>query len=58
MSGMNLNGALSAMAHASHGPERDALFAAQQNGGMRAFLAARDTKFLPEPFGPKSERRA
>jgi enoyl-CoA hydratase/carnithine racemase len=58
MSGMNLNGALSAMAHTSHGPERDALFAAQQNGGMRAFLAARDAKFLPEPFGPKSERKA
>lgn len=58
MSGMNLNGALSAMAHTSHGPERDALFAAQQTGGMRAFLAARDAKFLPEPFGPKSERKA
>jgi enoyl-CoA hydratase len=58
MSGMNLNGALSAMAHTSHGPERDALFAAQQNGGMRAFLAARDAEFLPEPFGPKSERKA
>ena len=59
MSGMNLNGALSAMAHTSHGPERDALvIAAQQTGGMRAFLAARDAKFLPEPFGPKSERKA
>jgi enoyl-CoA hydratase len=58
MSGMHLNGALSAMAHTSHGPERDALFAAQQNGGMRGFLAARDAKFLPEPFGPKSERKA
>jgi enoyl-CoA hydratase len=58
MSGMNLNGALSAMAHASHGPERDALFAEQQKGGMRAFLDARDSKFLPEPFGPKSVRKA
>jgi enoyl-CoA hydratase len=58
MSGMHLNGALSAMAHTSHGPERDALFAAQHNGGMRGFLAARDGKFLPEPFGPKSEQKA
>jgi enoyl-CoA hydratase len=55
LSGMNLNGALSAMAHTSHGPERDALFAAQQKGGMRGFLDARDKRFLPEPFGPKSK---
>ncbi len=55
LSGMNLNGALSAMAHASHGPERDKLFAAQKQGGMRAFLDERDTPFLPEPFGPKSK---
>jgi hypothetical protein len=25
--------------------------------GMRGFLDARDSAFLPEPFGPKSRRR-
>jgi hypothetical protein len=25
-----------------------------QDGGLRAFLEARDGGFLPEPFGPKS----
>jgi enoyl-CoA hydratase len=54
-SGMLLNGALSALAHTSHGPERDKLFAAQRAGGMRGFLAERDGPFLPEPFGPKSK---
>ena len=58
LSGMNLNGALSAMAHASHGPERDKLFAAQKTGGMRGFLDERDAPFLPEPFGPKSKPKA
>ena len=58
MSGMNLNAALSAMAHTSHGPERDKLFAAQKQGGIRGFLDERDTPFLPEPFGPKSKPRA
>jgi enoyl-CoA hydratase len=55
LAGMNLNGALSAMAHTSHGQERDKLFAAQKKGGMRGFLDERDTRFLPEPFGPKSK---
>jgi enoyl-CoA hydratase len=58
LSGMNLNAALSAMAHTSHGPERDKLFAAQKKGGMRAFLDERDSPFLPEPFGPKSTPKA
>ncbi len=57
LSGMNLNAALSAMAHTSHGPERDKLFAAQKQGGMRSFLDERDTPFWPEPFGPKSRPR-
>jgi enoyl-CoA hydratase len=52
--GMLLNGTLSALAHASHGPERDLLFEAQRRGGMRAFLDARDGAFAPEPFGPRS----
>lgn len=52
--GMLINGALSSLAHSSHGPEREALMAAQQKGGLKAFLDARDGPFLPEPFGPKS----
>jgi enoyl-CoA hydratase/carnithine racemase len=55
-SGMLLNGALSNLAHASHLPMRDDLFAASQQGGMRAFLDKRDSPFHPEPFGPKARR--
>ena len=51
LAGMNLNGALSAMAHTSHGPERDKLFAAQKKGGMRGFLDERDTRFLRNRSG-------
>jgi enoyl-CoA hydratase/carnithine racemase len=54
-SGMLLNGVLSAMAHTSHLPWRDELFAAMQQGGMRSFLDKRDSPFRPEPFGPKSK---
>jgi enoyl-CoA hydratase/carnithine racemase len=54
-SGMLLNGALSALAHASHLPMRDELFAAIREGGMRTFLEKRDGPFHPEPFGPKSQ---
>lgn len=54
--GMLVNGPLSALAHSSHGPERERLHEAQERGGMRAFLDARDTPFHPEPFGPKSRR--
>jgi enoyl-CoA hydratase/carnithine racemase len=54
-SGMLLNGALSELAHTSHQPVRDDLFAAMREGGMRAFLDKRDTPFRPEPFGPKSQ---
>lgn len=52
--GMLANGPLSALAHSSHLPEREALWAAQATGGMKGFLEARDRKFHPEPFGPKS----
>jgi enoyl-CoA hydratase len=54
-SGLLMNGALSALAHTSHLPMRDELFAATQEGGMRAFLDKRDSPFQPEPFGPKSK---
>lgn len=53
-SGMLVNGPLSALAHSSHGPERERLYEAQRAGGMKAFLDARDRPFHPEPFGPKS----
>lgn len=52
--GMLVNGALSSLAHSSHGPERDVLIEAQRKGGFKDFLKARDGDFLPEPFGPKS----
>ncbi|MGH2588783.1 MAG: enoyl-CoA hydratase/isomerase family protein [Dehalococcoidia bacterium] len=52
--GMLMNGPLSALAHTSHNPDRERLWAAQATGGMKGFLAARDQAFHPEPFGPKS----
>ncbi|MFN8555835.1 MAG: enoyl-CoA hydratase/isomerase family protein [Dehalococcoidia bacterium] len=52
--GMLMNGPLSALAHTSHGPERDRLYEAQAHSGMKGFLEARDRAFHPEPFGPKS----
>ena len=55
-SGMLMNGALSNLAHTSHLPMRDELFAATQQGGMQAFLDKRDSPFYPEPFGPKSKK--
>jgi enoyl-CoA hydratase/carnithine racemase len=45
----------SALAHSSHGPERQAMFHAQKQRGMKGFLEERDGKFLPEPYGPKSK---
>ena len=53
--GMLLNGPLSALAHSSHGPEREWLNQAQ--GGMIAFLDARDGQFIPEPFGPRARSK-
>jgi enoyl-CoA hydratase/carnithine racemase len=52
--GMLANIPLSALAHASFNSDRADLLAAMQQGGLRAFLDARDGKFIPEPFGPKS----
>jgi len=45
----------STLAHCSHGPERQAMFDAQKEKGMKGYLQKRDGKFLPEPFGPKSK---
>ncbi len=52
---MLTNGTLSAITHASHGPDRERLYDAQRAHGMRGFLDARDNPFKPEPFGPKSK---
>jgi len=52
--GLLANIPLSALAHASFNSDRADLLAAMQQGGLRAFLDARDGKFIPEPFGPKS----
>jgi enoyl-CoA hydratase/carnithine racemase len=56
--GMLANIPLSALAHASFNSDRADLLAAMQQGGLRAFLDARDGKFIPEPFGPKSAPKA
>jgi len=54
-SALNINGMLSAFAHASgDGPDVAHLEEARKQGGLRAFLEARDGPFLPEPFGPRS----
>jgi enoyl-CoA hydratase/carnithine racemase len=53
--GMLANIPLSALVHSSFNSDRGDLLAAMQEGGLRAFLDARDGKFLPEPFGPKSK---
>lgn len=47
----------STLAHCSHGPERQAMFNAQKERGMKGYLEERDGKFLPEPFGPKSKSK-
>jgi len=52
--GMLANIPLSALVHSSFNSDRGDLLAAMQDGGLRAFLDARDGKFLPEAFGPKS----
>jgi enoyl-CoA hydratase/carnithine racemase len=52
--GMLMNIPLSNLAHASYNAHRGELLAAMQEGGLRAFLEARDGGFIPEPFGPKS----
>lgn len=54
-SALNVNAMLSAFALASgDGPDVAHLEEARQQGGLRAFLEARDGPFIPEPFGPRS----
>jgi enoyl-CoA hydratase/carnithine racemase len=54
--GLLVEGALSAMAHASHNEEREKLFAIQRAQGMKAYLDERDGPFQPEPMGPRSAK--
>jgi len=55
-SGLLLEGTLGALAHSSHNEHRDKLFAAQRDGGTKAYLELRDGPFQPEPMGPKSAK--
>ena len=56
--GMLMNSVLSTLVQGSHSPEREALFDAQKEGGMKAFLDMRDGPFRPEPFGPRSKSKS
>lgn len=53
--GLLLNGTLNSLVHSSYGPDRARLDEAMREGGLRAFLRARDDAFRPEPFGPRSD---
>ena len=55
-SGLLLEGALGALAHASHNEYREALFETQRTQGLKAYLDMRDGPFQPEPMGPKSAK--
>jgi enoyl-CoA hydratase len=57
-SALLVEGALSALAHSSHSEERERLFEAQRQGGLKAYLELRDGPFQPEPMGPRSKPRA
>jgi enoyl-CoA hydratase/carnithine racemase len=57
-SALLLEGALSALAHASHNEDRERLFEAQRQHGLKAYLDMRDGPFQPEPMGPRSKPRA
>ena len=55
---LNANAFLSTIVQASDdGPDVEAMQRAQREGGLRAFLQARDGPFQPEPFGPRSRPR-
>ncbi|HEX6215361.1 MAG TPA: enoyl-CoA hydratase/isomerase family protein [Vicinamibacterales bacterium] len=57
-SGLLMEGTLGALAHSSHNEFRDKLFAAQSEGGVKAYLEMRDGPFQPEPMGPRSKSRS
>jgi len=53
--GMLMNVPLSALAHGSFNAQRAELMQTMLDGGLKAFLEARDGAFRPEPFGPRSK---
>jgi enoyl-CoA hydratase/carnithine racemase len=55
-SGLLLEGALGALAHASHNDWREKLFEAQRRHGLKGYLDLRDGPFQPEPMGPRSAK--
>src|SRR6266545_3596486 len=55
-SGLLVEGALGALAHASHNEFREALFETQRKQGTKAYLEKRDGPFQPEPMGPRSAK--
>src|SRR5262245_51948469 len=52
--GMLMNIPLPALAHGSFNAQRADLMQTMLEGGLKAFLEARDGGFRPEPFGPRS----
>jgi enoyl-CoA hydratase/carnithine racemase len=56
-SALLLEGALSALVHSSHNEDRERLFEAQRQHGLKAYLEMRDGPFQPEPMGPRSRPR-
>src|SRR5262249_61742875 len=55
-SGLLVEGALGALAHASHNEFREALFETQRGEGMTVYLETRDGPFQPGPRGPRSAK--
>jgi enoyl-CoA hydratase len=55
-SGLLLEGALGALAHASHNDFREQLLEAQRTHGLKGYLDMRDGPFQPEPMGPRSAK--
>jgi len=55
-SGLLLEGALGALAHASHNELRERLLEAQRAHGLKGYLDMRDGPFQPEPMGPRSAK--
>jgi enoyl-CoA hydratase/carnithine racemase len=55
-SGLLLEGALGALAHASHNELRERLLEAQRTHGLKGYLDMRDGPFQPEPMGPRSTK--
>jgi len=54
--GLLLEGALGALAQASHNEYREKLFEVHRKEGVKAYLDLRDGPFQPEPMGPRSAK--